>query len=816
MKIENKLIDFDYNFPIKIHLTKVSDVERNWHTTLRILYVLEGKAILDYDNNKSFIKENDMVIINSYKIYELETQKELVYLDVEIYLHQFGFSLSEIEKLSFELNSSVESDFEKFNTLRDTIFGLIKTNFTAKDNVEYLNKALSYQILYLLINNYKVEGNTTLKKSQKNLEKLKEIINYLNYNYNKKITLYEISEKFGYTPQYFSSFFTKNIGQSFQDYFDDLRIQKSLDDLANTDLSLDEISRRSGFADYRSYIRAFKNKFEITPSEYRKKKSDNIHSGYIDNQTFDRKHYLDIIFNSSKEQNIKSSPKKIDTVIDINIDYLAKTQLNSENYLKVMSFSRASDIFKKDIQEVLERSKKDLDFKYLYFDGLLCDDMHLARISKSKGLIYNYSYIDYIFDYLFELDINPFINLSYMPKDLARDKNKVVFESEYISSLPEDISLWLDLVSNLINHLIDRYGTNKILELPITIWNQPDSTSHAFGFDDKEEFFEFYRKTYELIKNINNRFKIGTPNLIPFASFALDFDKEFIKYTKINNCYPDFLNITYFSNDFDFFLTGKKIEKLSKDPNAFKNYLENVREQLDYQGQVYCTHWNITSSQRNLINDSIYSSVSTIKNHLDNLDNAYMIGKWAISDLIDETPLPSITFYGGLGLFTKNNIPKASYYAYYFLSKLKKNIIAKDQSYIITKDNNKMVILIYNYQHYGDLFADGEYFSLQMHSRYEPFLMNKVNKFTFHINNVPYKKARVRVSRITRESGSAYDIYDSMSYIEPSNKKDIDTIKSLSIPKYRLFEQEITNDYLDLYLSVESLEIKLVEIDLIK
>ena len=198
MKIENKLIDFDYNFPIKIHLTKVSDVERNWHTTLRILYVLEGKAILDYDNNKSFIKENDMVIINSYKIYELETQKELVYLDVEISLHQFGFSLSEIEKLSFELNSSVESDFEKFNTLRDTIFGLIKTNFTAKDNVEYLNKALSYQILYLLINNYKVEGNTTLKKSQKNLEKLKEIINYLNYNYNKKITLYEISEKFGY------------------------------------------------------------------------------------------------------------------------------------------------------------------------------------------------------------------------------------------------------------------------------------------------------------------------------------------------------------------------------------------------------------------------------------------------------------------------------------------------------------------------------------------------------------------------------------------------------------------------------------------
>lgn len=814
MRMQYNLLNFPYDFPLKISLTKISGEERDWHKTLKIVFLLEGECNYYQDNSCVRLSVDDILIINPFIIYEIKGLTEVVFLEVDVNLTAYGFSLDEVQSMYFNCNSALEKEKNKFHTLRETIYALIQANMTIKENIDVLNRTLAYQLLYLLLSHYKNKGETIKRRSQKNLEKIKDIINYIDLNYQNNLSLNELSEHFGYTPQYFSSFFNSNMNKNFQSYYDNLRVNKSLEDLVNTDLPIEDIASINGFNDYRSYIRAFKKMFNLTPSEFKKQKGiiNKEKNFYLD---FDKKDYLDIIFKNIKKEALIKPSTTINNFAEYNINYNDKTELIRKTFLNVISVSRASDILKIDIVNMLERTKK-IGFKYIRFHGLLNDDMHVYRVNKNGDINISFVYVDKVIDTLLNLGFKPFITLDYMPMALANLPNKQIFESRQVVSEPKNISDWLFLIKTLFEHLINKYGLTEVLSWPISIWNQPDSTVHAFGFSKDELFYELYKETYNLIKSINQAFQVGTPSLIPFASFAYDWDINYLEYCKENNVYPDFLAINYYSNDFDFFITGKKLEKLNKNPNNLKQFINKIKTDNLYIGnKIYLTEWNVTSSQRNFINDTIYLSCYIVKNILENMDSLECFSHWSLTDFLDETQLPNTTFHGGNGLFTYNGIPKASFYAYYFLSKLENNVLQKGEGYYITKGLNKLTLIIYNYEHFSDYFADGEYFSLRYHHRYEPFQERKVKKLHFIINNLNYKNAKIKISRINKESGSSYDIYETMADLELEDEVEVKSLDNLSIPKYYKTIIPIKNNILEYDVDLEPLEVKLIEIDLL-
>lgn len=51
-----------------------------------------------------------------------------------------------------------------------------------------------------------------------------------------------------------------------------------------------------------------------------------------------------------------------------------------------------------------------------------------------------------------------------------------------------------------------------------------------------------------------------------------------------------------------------------------------------------------------------------------------------------DSSLPNMLFFGGLGLFTVNGIPKASYYAYTLLQQLGDQFLGRGDEYFITRE----------------------------------------------------------------------------------------------------------------------------------
>ncbi len=96
-----------------------------------------------------------------------------------------------------------------------------------------------------------------------------EIKKYIDENYCSDIYLDKIGEKFDITAKYASKLIKKELGMPFQKYISRLRISKAKEFLTETELTINEISQKTGFNSRHPFLRTFKQYEGITPSEYR-------------------------------------------------------------------------------------------------------------------------------------------------------------------------------------------------------------------------------------------------------------------------------------------------------------------------------------------------------------------------------------------------------------------------------------------------------------------------------------------------------------------------------------------------------------------
>lgn len=104
----------------------------------------------------------------------------------------------------------------------------------------------------------------------KRMEKLKLVLSEIEQNYDKKLSIEEISTRCGYSPSHFMRWFKEASGTSFNGYLIDFRLGKAAAELKSTEDTILEIAERTGFDNLSNFNRLFKKKFELTPSQFRK------------------------------------------------------------------------------------------------------------------------------------------------------------------------------------------------------------------------------------------------------------------------------------------------------------------------------------------------------------------------------------------------------------------------------------------------------------------------------------------------------------------------------------------------------------------
>lgn len=127
--------------------------------------------------------------------------------------------------------------------------------------------------LYLFIDKL-IKYSSSRKQSQGgNLSEfyVREAVSYIEHNYSKNITIEEIAGKCRLDRSYFGKIFKKVLGQSPQDFLIHYRMAKAADALITGEQSISEVGTSVGYPNLLHFSRAFKNVYDMSPSEYRKK-----------------------------------------------------------------------------------------------------------------------------------------------------------------------------------------------------------------------------------------------------------------------------------------------------------------------------------------------------------------------------------------------------------------------------------------------------------------------------------------------------------------------------------------------------------------
>jgi two-component system response regulator YesN len=96
-----------------------------------------------------------------------------------------------------------------------------------------------------------------------------KVLKYLNDNYYNDITLDDAAKSVNLSYHYFSKIFKDEVGKNFVDYLTELRIEKSMEFLDNSKMSIKEICHRIGYNDPNYYCKIFKKVTGMPPTEYK-------------------------------------------------------------------------------------------------------------------------------------------------------------------------------------------------------------------------------------------------------------------------------------------------------------------------------------------------------------------------------------------------------------------------------------------------------------------------------------------------------------------------------------------------------------------
>ena len=343
----------------------------------------------------------------------------------------------------------------------------------------------------------------------------------------------------------------------------------------------------------------------------------------------------------------------------------------------------------------------EIGFKYIRGHGLFTDDVAIYHEYEEEGEIkveYNYTYLDRIFDRFIELNIRPYLELGFMPYQLARG-TQTVFYWKGNTTPPKDYRMWTDMVVALLKHLRGRYG-EEVLEWPIEVWNEPNLPGFWYNAD-MDEYFKLFKESYLAIKAYDSRFKVGGPAICGVND--AEWIREFLNFCRENNLQPDMITRHHYTVEFPKNIGHYDYHKLEDAEMRFDN-LQSSRDIADTFEEfkntpIHITEFSTSYTPKGVIHDTNLNAAYLAEqlSRIGDMNEAYSY--WTFGDVFEEQGVPFSLFHGGFGMVAAGNIPKPTFWTFYFYKKLKTlgtSCVFRDKTSVVVKTDKGYAGILWN------------------------------------------------------------------------------------------------------------------------
>lgn len=245
------------NHSYNVYFYDCIDYDLHFHKNYEIIYVIKGKAVCSINNHTKTLEEGDFAFCLPNEVHSIKSIG-----DVNIWIGVFSEDfIYEFKKYQW---GKTGSDFS-FRCSESLMNYLSENLIKAELSDVFVIKSC----LYALCSEYLRQIPLTEKKDKKTAI-MSDVVDYVEKNYKKTLSLSSIAESLGYEYCYFSKIFNRIFSMSFNDYLNTYRFNEACAMLTNTNMPITEVSYESGFQSIRSFNNTFKKLAGVSPSNYRK------------------------------------------------------------------------------------------------------------------------------------------------------------------------------------------------------------------------------------------------------------------------------------------------------------------------------------------------------------------------------------------------------------------------------------------------------------------------------------------------------------------------------------------------------------------
>ena len=234
-----------------------------------IHFVLKGKGVFKINEHIFNIKAGDAFIIPAGKVsyYEADENEPwhyawINYIGINSQLYTYNLVTSANDNYVIR-----GLDTEKY---KDAIIGLLSQQTNTSSKFLKAN-AILLNIISMLYEDVGYDGRNQIKTSAAD-----DIKFYIDMHFSENLKLNELARRFGIHPNYMTRVFREAYDISPKKYLTDLKLKKACRLLTVTNLPVSVISSSLGFEDQLAFSRAFKNSYDVSPTDYRKNNRERL------------------------------------------------------------------------------------------------------------------------------------------------------------------------------------------------------------------------------------------------------------------------------------------------------------------------------------------------------------------------------------------------------------------------------------------------------------------------------------------------------------------------------------------------------------
>ena len=362
---------------------------------------------------------------------------------------------------------------------------------------------------------------------------------------------------------------------------------------------------------------------------------------------------------------------------------------------KMFGSGRAILSLRESYRQDLRAVKQITDFDYVRFHAIFHDEVGVYEEDSQGRPVYNFSYVDQIYDGLLANGVKPFVELSFMPNKLAAAPVFQAFWYKPDVSPPKDWGRWDDLITAFVRHLIDRYGLDEVATWYFEVWNEPNLDFWA-GQPRQATYWELYDHTALAVKKVDRRLRIGGP-----ATAQAAWVGAFIQHCVQQKIPIDFVSTHVYGNDRaqDVFGTNEVIPRDRMVCRAVGKVHEQIHNSSAPGLPLIWSEFNASYKSEPEVTDSVYMGpwlADTVR-QCDGLVD--IMSYWTFSDVFEEQGVVKTPFYGGFGLLAEDGISKPAYHAFALLHKLgnQRLTLNSDSALLTRSQDGSLVMALWNY-----------------------------------------------------------------------------------------------------------------------